>query len=282
MVLRQVSNGLRFSPKQARKGNRVAKRSAWQLPPGVSSGSWDYFQSESVAADYDTYFGAHPLFQLDGQWVQQWVGEGERVVDFGCGTGRSLLPLARRGDPVLGVDLSLAMLSQLRRKAEAESLSVWLLRANLVELQALADASFDVGLCLFSTLGMVRGGAQRQQAMRHFARILRPGGRLLLHVHNVWDHLWVPGGRRTLAMALGKSLFARDWQFGDRIYPYRGVQQMYLHTFRWSEIRRLVDSTGFQLLDQVPLNATFSGPLRLPWLASPLRCSGWLLTLRRR
>ena len=45
----------------------MSHRPTWQLPPGVSAGTWDYLDSELVAVDYDDYFTQHTLFQVDQQ-----------------------------------------------------------------------------------------------------------------------------------------------------------------------------------------------------------------------
>jgi hypothetical protein len=37
----------------------------WQLPPGVSHGTWEYTQRDSIADDYDDYFAFNSLFEFD-------------------------------------------------------------------------------------------------------------------------------------------------------------------------------------------------------------------------
>ena len=111
----------------------------------MTRGLWDYVHSDSVTADdYDNYFAYNRLFDLDMQVVEGRIAQHRPeptavVADLGCGTGRALIPLARRGVHGLAVDLSERMLQIVRRKAEAESLPIQCLRANLVELDALAD-----------------------------------------------------------------------------------------------------------------------------------------------
>ena len=48
-------------------------------------------------------------------------------------------------------------------------------RANLVELDGVRDKSLDGAICLFSTLGMIRGRKNRRRVLDHAQRILRPG-----------------------------------------------------------------------------------------------------------
>ncbi|MFO0915433.1 MAG: class I SAM-dependent methyltransferase [Pirellulales bacterium] len=256
-------------------------RGEWQVPTGVSPGSWDYFESPSIAGDYDAYFGDHPLFRLDMDWLQSWTAGVREVVDLGCGTGRAAVELARQGLTVTAVDLSAQMLEEVRRKAIATGLPVRCVRANLVQLDALADGSFDLGVCLFSTLGMIRTSAARQAAMTHFARVLRPGGTLVVHVHNLWAALWLPQGPRRLLSDAVRSWRDRQWELGDRIYPYRGVAQMYLHSFRWSELQGLFRRAGLRVIASAALDAHLARQLVGPRWWNDWRASGWIVTARK-
>jgi ubiquinone/menaquinone biosynthesis C-methylase UbiE len=94
---------------------------------------------------------------------------------------------------VLGVDLSEEMLRVAGEKAAAAGVVVHRLKANLVELDGLRDGGFDYAACLFSTLGMVHGLAERRRVLAHVHRLLKPGGVFVLHVHNRWFNVWSPG-----------------------------------------------------------------------------------------
>ena len=43
------------------------RRPSWQLPAGVTRGSWDYIQADHIAHDYDDYFAYNSLFEFDEQ-----------------------------------------------------------------------------------------------------------------------------------------------------------------------------------------------------------------------
>src|SRR5262249_51822951 len=139
----------------------------WQLPAGVNRGLWDYLHDPGVARGYDERLAGTPLLEADLDFVERHCGRPGRLLDLGCGTGRLLLRMARAGHWVLGVDLSREMLAVAREKAARERAEVHLLRANLPELNCLADASFDYAACLFSTLGIVLGAGPRQRVLAH-------------------------------------------------------------------------------------------------------------------
>ena len=77
----------------------------WRLPPGVPRSLWEYAQAEHIAADYDDFFAHNSLFDFDLAVLQRHFARPGTIVDLGAGTGRLLVPFARRGYRGLAVDL---------------------------------------------------------------------------------------------------------------------------------------------------------------------------------
>jgi SAM-dependent methyltransferase len=253
-------------------------RPTWQLPPGVSRGLWDYVHTPHIADDYDDYFAFNSLFETDGAVLNRHFDRPGLVADLGCGTGRALVPLVRTGHRGLAVDLSEHMLRVVQAKADDEGLPIECVRANLVELDAIADAAVDYAMCLFSTLGMIRGRANRRKVLSHARRILKPGGRFVLHVHNYWFNLRDPDGPGWVIGNLLTAPFRREVEIGDRWYPYRGLPSMFLHVFRWGELKADLHAAGFRIRECIALDAARRHALTRPWLFAALRTNGWLVT----
>lgn len=253
-----------------------------RLPRGVTSGVWQYAQTEHVARTYDEYFTLNRLFQFDEQVLARHFTTPGLVVDLGCGTGRTLIALARRGFRTVGVDLSRHMLRITGEKAARQGLSIARLQANLVELDCLRDQSADYCTCLFSTLGMIRGRENRAGVLAHARRILKPGGLFAVHVHNLWFGLFDRVSRRWLAGQLVSRLLGRDAELGDKCFDYRGIPKMFLHSFTQRELVRALTAAGFHLRDLIPLDAGRIRRLRHPWLLGPFRANGWIAVCERR
>jgi ubiquinone/menaquinone biosynthesis C-methylase UbiE len=102
----------------------------------------------------------------------------QRLLDVACGTGR-FLAFVKQNYPrlaVVGVDLSPAYLRQARRDLGAWS---WVhLTLGAAEALPFPDASFDLVSCVYLFHELPR--AVRERASAEFARVLHPGGRLVL------------------------------------------------------------------------------------------------------
>ena len=259
----------------------ASSRPEWQLPRGVAGGAWQYIQTGRIAEDYDEYFAHNRLFDFDQQVVAETFSSPGLVVDLGCGTGRNLLPLAKRGFTCLGVDLSEHMLRILGEKSRREELSIWRVRANLVELDFVRTGSAQYCVCLFSTLGMVRGRQNRRRVLAHAHRVLKPGGLLVIHVHNFWYSFLGPLGRGWALRHLLGVPFSRDLELGDKFFQYRGIPNMFLHTFGRSEFRRALVGAGFKIDRFIPLHPARQRSLPFPWLFGRLRANGWIAVCRK-
>jgi SAM-dependent methyltransferase len=193
------------------------------------------------------------------------------------------VPLALAGWRVLGVDLSAEMLAVARDKARAAGAAVDLLRANLAELGCLASGSFDHAACLFSTLGMVVGADVRRRVVGHAFRLLRPGGRFVLHVHNRWFHLRDGPGRRWLLRDAFRRWRGRP-DAGDRVMPpHQGAPSgLTLHLFTRREAAGLLRGAGFRVVEVRPVGLGPAGRLRAGWCLGAWRAYGFLIAAERR
>jgi SAM-dependent methyltransferase len=253
----------------------------WQLPPGVDRGLWDYLHDHGVARGYDSSLAGSALFHADVDFVSQHCPQRGRLIDLGCGTGRLLIEFARRGHWVLGVDLSREMLAVARDKSERAGVSVHLLHANITALDGIASAGFDRAACLFSTLGMVRGAEMRRRVVEHAYRLLRRGGRFVLHVHNRWFNFLDPSGRRWLIRDLLRQCLGAA-PGGDRLMPvHQGIAGLTLHLFTRREALRLLRGAGFRIVEVQPVGLGPDGRLRFPWLMTWLRAYGYLIAAEK-
>lgn len=101
----------------------------------------------------------------------------ERVLDLACGAGHTALTLAPRVAEVVGLDLTEKMLAEARALAAGRGVANLRLERGDVEALPFPDASFDLATCRYAAHHF----ADPRRALGEAARVLRPGGRLLLH-----------------------------------------------------------------------------------------------------
>lgn len=130
---------------------------------------------DDVAERYDVTNDVLSLGQ-DRLWRRAVVAAvgasaGERVLDIAAGTGTSSEPFADDGVDVVPADFSLGMLQVGKRRREDLGFTA----ADAMRLP-FADASFDAVTMSFG----LRNVADVDAALREFARVTRPGGRLVI------------------------------------------------------------------------------------------------------
>lgn len=134
-----------------------------------------YWDRAAPSTDAAMRFMDRVLFRDSRQWVcGQAVGE---VLEVGVGTGLNLLHYPD-GVSLVAVDLSPAMVELARRRAVELGQEVDL-RVGDAEALELPEASFDSVVCTFSLCAIPDHG----RAIAEMARVLRPGGLLLLADH---------------------------------------------------------------------------------------------------
>ena len=103
--------------------------------------------------------------------------EGERILEVGVGTGKNI-PYYPTGIRVTAVDLSDKMMQRAQRRAGRLTAEIDL---SLVDAQrlAFADATFDAPLATF----VFCSGPDAVLGLRELARMVKPGGRIILLEH---------------------------------------------------------------------------------------------------
>lgn len=163
-------------------------------------------------------------FALRRRFLLERVGEGDRVLDVGCGEGAFTAALVRAGTRAVGVDVAEEPLRRARRREP--DLDLRLIGTD--EPWQLEDASFDV----VWAGEVIEHVADTAAWLSELRRVLRPEGRLLVSTP---EH-----GRLTLArLALSPRAFAAHFSpLGDHLRFYsRETLVALLEQFRFERIR---------------------------------------------
>lgn len=109
--------------------------------------------------------------------LAELAGDGP-ALEFAVGTGRVAIPLAERGVPVTGIELSRPMADRLREKA-----TIPVVIGDMAT--ATAPGSYSLVYLVYNTISNLLTQAEQVACFRNAARHLRPGGRFAVE-------LWVP------------------------------------------------------------------------------------------
>ncbi|NNE89799.1 MAG: class I SAM-dependent methyltransferase [Silicimonas sp.] len=130
---------------------------------------------------------------------------GGSALEFAVGTGRIALPLAARGVPVSGIELSRAMKSKLREKPGGETLDVMIGDMASVRL----EGDFSLVFLVFNTICNLTTQDQQVACFRNAAAHLSPNGRFVIEVDlPPLQHL--PFGETRRAFACAPDHFGID------------------------------------------------------------------------
>lgn len=149
----------------------------------TSSDRWDANTAEHYDATSAEMF-APEVLDPAVEFLARLAGDGP-ALELAIGTGRVAIPLAARGIPVTGIELSEPMADQLRRKVPAQEVPVVV--GDMATTTV--PGRFSLVYVVWNSIGNLRTQDEQVRCFRNAARHLSPGGRFVVE-------LWVPGIRR--------------------------------------------------------------------------------------
>ena len=148
----------------------------------------DGYFGDEVAARYDDGGPMYDpaLLQATTAFLAD-LADGGSALEFAIGTGRVALPLAARGVPVHGIELSRAMVEQMRSKPGGDAIQVTI--GDMATAEAPGAGTYRLVYLVFNTIGNLTTQEAQVACFRNAAAHLAPGGRFVIEVG-------VPGLRR--------------------------------------------------------------------------------------
>ena len=212
---------------------------------------WD----AETAAGYDTPGTGMFSPEVLGPTVDRLAalaGNG-RALEFAIGTGRVAIPLSERGIQVTGIELSPAMIAQLRTKTDEATIPV--ITGDMATTQA--PGSYALVYLVFNTISNLLTQAEQVKCFRNAARHLTPGGRFVIEL-SVPELRKLPPGQQAVVWhsdagyigldsydVLRQQLVSHHFKFGE------GRQAQLLrspHRYIWpAELDLMAQLAGFEL-----------------------------------
>ncbi len=139
---------------------------------------------DSKADTYDSWYMT-PLGsyedELENALIFKHTGnvQGKTVLDVGCGTGLYSIRLSEGGADVTAVDISSKMIDIARHKAQDRGQYIWYDQADMARLPY-ENRTFDMVVSVTA----LEFATDPLLALMEMARVLRPGGKLIVGVLN--------------------------------------------------------------------------------------------------
>ena len=167
----------------------------------------DGYFPERVAATYDdSSEGMFDPALIDTVAdVLAGLAGGGGALELGIGTGRIALPLARRGVPVHGIDLSRAMVARLRAKPGGDAIGVTI--GDFATTRV--DGTFSLAYLVFNTINNLTTQEAQVACFGNAAAHLEPGGCFVIEV-GVPELRRLPPGQNVVPFHVSPTRWAFD------------------------------------------------------------------------
>jgi hypothetical protein len=167
----------------------------------------------------DGYFGEHVAAAYDDSLDQEFKAEtvaatvdvltglaaGGRALELAVGTGRIAVPLAQRGVPVHGIDMSRAMVARMRAKPGAEAIGVTI--GDIATTRV--EGTFSLVYLVFNTIMNLTTQDAQVDCFVNAAAHLSPGGCFLIET-SVPDLRKLPAGQDVVPFHVSPTHWAFD------------------------------------------------------------------------
>src|SRR3989344_9168660 len=213
------------------------------------------FGSEATIKKYQV-IADEGLWESEKILIDKYFPVGSKILDVGCGSGRTAMPLFKAGHSVVGVDFTPQMIGLAKKKAVDHKLAINYRIGDATNLE-FANDLFDGAIFAPDGFAQIPGKQKRQDALNEIHRVLKPGGVLILTAHKrYYDlrttffwlgqfiklHVLKPAGLKAKELELGDIFFRRQ-----SIDNHKLKQQQFIHMSREKEVEKQINNSKFKL-----------------------------------
>jgi tRNA (uracil-5-)-methyltransferase TRM9 len=179
------------------------------------------------------------------EWIGDHVRDGDRVLDFGCGNGRLLELFGEKKIDYVGVDVSEKLIEIAKQKHVQENITFQKISGQ--GTLALPDDYFNAvySIAVFHHLPSEE---HRKEITAELFRVLKPGGRAVIAVWNLWQGKYL---KNLLSSWLSKLSGRSDLDWKDCRITFTDNQgqvfSRYHHAFTKRELKKLFERAGFEV-----------------------------------
>jgi ubiquinone/menaquinone biosynthesis C-methylase UbiE len=181
--------------------------------------------------------------------LTEQVRDGDRVLDVGCGNARLATALINKNIKYTGIDQNQRLINLAQENIKTVNFqfpipNFQFIIGDILKLSAVTQEKFDHIFCI-AVLHHIPGEELRVTALKQMRSCLKPDGKIVLTVWNLWSDKFKLRGL-LVKFALLKAIGFNRLDWGDVLFDWKRnqISQRYYHAFRQNGLRRLINRAG--------------------------------------